>query len=169
MCSTDIHYQFRRTIHLRIPVIQVKGSSTDSSTWGSSESTCMLLIPGECSLNSCNSRAGNSWLPSQRIRACSRSSSSLWPAAPQWRHEGETCVVGISLGSLFLVGRIPHCIWSRYDDTSGPRPFSLASRHDLGQSVVGSATSHFRGRRHLSAWSLSLPGSSLSRSIIRRS
>ena len=59
-------------------------------------------------------------------------------------------ILGSIFASLAFEGRIPHVIFRRKDESSGPRPLSLASRHVRCQSVLGEAASHFRGSRALS-------------------
>ena len=63
-------------------------------------------------------------------------------------------ILGSIFASLAFEGSIPHVIFRRKDESSGPRPLSLASRHVRCQSVLGEAASHFRGSRALSPfWS----------------
>ena len=64
---------------------------------------------------------------------------------PHSRQLGEGLVRGIILLSRDLVGRMPHRRDSENDVSSGSMPRCLTNLHNLGQSVSGPASLHFRG------------------------
>ena len=117
-----------------VAFIHIRGSSTAGATSISSASTCIAVIPDWWVLSRGIRMVGDSWLASHSKRAWTASSLS---SRPSWLHRGHRLVryvVERILWSLSIVGRIPHIIFSRKDENTGPRPLSLAFLQAPGQS-----------------------------------